>query len=111
RDIHYFGVKVCIIEPGFFKTAVTNLESLERELGAAEAARQLGERYFHNYIKVQRFILNLLCDSDLSKVTGCMEHALTALHPRTRYSAGWDAKLAWIPSPTPRPGSWTARSI
>ncbi|XP_061075362.1 retinol dehydrogenase 5 [Conger conger] len=103
RDIHYFGVKVCIIEPGFFKTAVTNLESLERELRRlwdqlTPAVRDsYGERYFHNYIKVQRFLLNLLCDSDLSKVTGCMEHALTALHPRTRYSAGWDAKLAWIP--------------
>uniref|UniRef100_A0A3B3XM21 Uncharacterized protein n=1 Tax=Poecilia mexicana TaxID=48701 RepID=A0A3B3XM21_9TELE len=30
-------------------------------------------------------------------VTSCMEHALTAAHPRTRYSAGWDAKLLWIP--------------
>ena len=26
-----------------------------------------------------------------------MEHALTALYPRTRYGAGWDAKLLWIP--------------
>lgn len=32
RDINYFGVNVCIIEPGFFKTAVTSLDPLEREL-------------------------------------------------------------------------------
>lgn len=32
RDINYFGIKVCIIEPGFFKTAVTSLDPLEREL-------------------------------------------------------------------------------
>lgn len=32
RDIHYFGIKVCIVEPGFFKTAVTSLEPIEREL-------------------------------------------------------------------------------
>lgn len=32
RDINYFGINVCIIEPGFFKTAVTSLEPLEREL-------------------------------------------------------------------------------
>uniref|UniRef100_A0A8C4XWU7 Retinol dehydrogenase 16-like n=1 Tax=Gopherus evgoodei TaxID=1825980 RepID=A0A8C4XWU7_9SAUR len=37
------------------------------------------------------------CNSDLSVVTGCMEHALTARHPRTRYSAGWDAKLVFLP--------------
>lgn len=41
--------------------------------------------------------MNAICDSDLNKVTNCMEHALTAAHPRTRYSAGWDAKLLWIP--------------
>lgn len=32
RDINYFGINVCIIEPGFFKTAVTSLDPLEREL-------------------------------------------------------------------------------
>uniref|UniRef100_A0A3Q3LUU9 Uncharacterized protein n=1 Tax=Mastacembelus armatus TaxID=205130 RepID=A0A3Q3LUU9_9TELE len=48
-------------------------------------------------IKVQRLIMNAVCDSDLTKVTNCTEHALTAAHPRTRYSAGWDAKLIWIP--------------
>lgn len=32
RDINYFGINVCIIEPGFFKTAVTSLEPLEKEL-------------------------------------------------------------------------------
>lgn len=41
--------------------------------------------------------MGLLCSSDISKVTWCMEHALTARFPRTRYSAGWDAKLLWIP--------------
>jgi retinol dehydrogenase-16 len=37
------------------------------------------------------------CSDDLSVVTDCMEHALTACHPRTRYSAGWDAKLFYLP--------------
>lgn len=41
--------------------------------------------------------MNMLCSPDLSKVTNCMEHALTARFPRTRYGAGWDAKLFWIP--------------
>lgn len=38
-----------------------------------------------------------VCNPNLSLVTDCMEHALTAVHPRTRYSAGWDAKLIYIP--------------
>lgn len=37
------------------------------------------------------------CKEDLSVVTDCMEHALTACHPRTRYSAGWDARFLYLP--------------
>lgn len=43
----------------------------------------------------QRF--RLFTDGDLMKVVGCMEHAISAVHPRTRYSPGWDAKLLWLP--------------
>ncbi|KAF7693181.1 hypothetical protein HF521_008497 [Silurus meridionalis] len=103
RDIQHFGIKVCIIEPGFFKTQVTSLGPLERELHrlwnqlTPEVKESYGEKYLDEYINVQRLIMNAICDGDLSKVTNCMEHALSAAHPRTRYSAGWDAKLLWIP--------------
>lgn len=43
----------------------------------------------------QRF--KLLTDGDLMKVVSCMEHAISAVHPRTRYSPGWDAKFLWLP--------------
>uniref|UniRef100_A0A8B9RZA3 11-cis retinol dehydrogenase n=1 Tax=Accipiter nisus TaxID=211598 RepID=A0A8B9RZA3_9AVES len=104
RDMYHFGVKVSIVEPGFFKTAVTNLESIEASLRqlwdrlAPETRLSYGEDFFHKYLKVQRLIMNVICDADLSKVTRCMEHALSARHPRTRYSAGWDAKLLWLPA-------------
>lgn len=39
----------------------------------------------------------LLSDGDLMKVVGCMEHAVAAVHPRYRYSPGWDAKFFWLP--------------
>ncbi|GCB73647.1 hypothetical protein scyTo_0002727 [Scyliorhinus torazame] len=38
RDMQHFGIKVSIIEPGFFKTESTNLELIEKNL------RQLWER-------------------------------------------------------------------
>ncbi|XP_004068760.1 11-cis retinol dehydrogenase [Oryzias latipes] len=103
RDINHFGISVCIIEPGFFKTAVTSLDPLERELHrlwnqlSPEVKASYGDQYLEKYIKVQRLIMNAVCDSDLTKVTSCMEHALTAAYPRTRYSAGWDAKFLWLP--------------
>lgn len=42
-------------------------------------------------------LLQKTCSSNLSLVTNCMEHALTSLHPRSRYSAGWDSKLLYLP--------------
>uniref|UniRef100_A0A4W3HN24 Retinol dehydrogenase 7-like n=1 Tax=Callorhinchus milii TaxID=7868 RepID=A0A4W3HN24_CALMI len=99
-DMQHFGMKVSIIEPGFFKTGVTNLDMIEKDLLrlwerlAPEVKEYYGLKYFKN---LQRFSMWYLCDSDLSKVTKCMEHALTAKYPRSRYSAGWDAKFFWIP--------------
>lgn len=49
-------------------------------------------------LEVQQHVMNLICDPDLTKVSRCLEHALTACHPRTRYSPGWDAKLLWLPA-------------
>ncbi|XP_067386002.1 retinol dehydrogenase 5 [Emydura macquarii macquarii] len=104
RDMYHFGVQVSIVEPGFFKTAVTNLETIEAVLQqlwdqlAPEAKQSYGEDFFQKYLKVQRLIMNFICDPDLGKVTSCMEHALQAKHPRTRYSAGWDAKFLWLPA-------------
>ncbi|NP_001087725.1 retinol dehydrogenase 5 S homeolog isoform X1 [Xenopus laevis] len=104
RDMQHFGVRVCIIEPGFFKTAVTNLDSIERSLQLLwdqmppETRMTYGDKYFQQYLKVQRLIMNFICDPDISKVPKCIEHALQARYPRTRYSPGWDAKLVWLPA-------------
>lgn len=49
------------------------------------ALAQLGQRF------------RLFTDGDLMKVVGCMEHAISAVHPRLRYSPGWDAKFFWLP--------------
>ncbi|KAM9802548.1 retinol dehydrogenase 1 [Syngnathus typhle] len=103
RDMQHFGVKVSIIEPGFFKTDVTRLDLIEADLRRLwtrlpqETKRFYGETYFDDYLKAQAFSMNVLCSSRISMVTSCMEHALTARSPRTRYTAGWDAKLFWIP--------------
>ncbi|XP_068560406.1 retinol dehydrogenase 1 [Cebidichthys violaceus] len=103
RDMHRFGIKVSIIEPGFFKTGVTRLDLIEADLRRLwtrlpqDVKDSYGKTYFDDYVKAQGFSMGILCSADLSKVTRCMEHALTARFPRTRYGAGWDAKFFWIP--------------
>ncbi|XP_078408461.1 retinol dehydrogenase 7-like [Cetorhinus maximus] len=90
RDMQHFGIKVSIIEPGFFKTEATNLELVEKNLLqlwerlTPEIRDQYGPKYFDNYIKIQRLSMLSLCSTDLAKMTNCMDHALTAKYPRTR---------------------------
>ncbi|XP_066114822.1 retinol dehydrogenase 16-like [Saccopteryx bilineata] len=101
RELSHSGVKVAIIEPGYFKTPVTDPELIFRSFqetwnrASPEVKEIYGEKYFASSMKMIGSLEK--CTQDLSLVTECMEHALTARHPRTRYSAGWDAKLLYIP--------------
>ncbi|NXA73063.1 RDH16 dehydrogenase, partial [Thryothorus ludovicianus] len=101
-EMRNFGVKVCVIEPGYFKTMITNVENLEKNFHSSweKLPEEIKESYGENYLRQFVGMLKLLqkgYNSDLSLVTNCMEHALTSVHPRTRYSAGWDAKLLYLP--------------
>ncbi|NXO05202.1 RDH16 dehydrogenase, partial [Rhinopomastus cyanomelas] len=102
HEMRGFGVKVIVIEPGYFRTAITSSESQERhftpiwERLPAEIKSAYGEHYWSRFLLELKKMQNS-CNSNLSLVTDCMEHALTCCYPRTRYSAGWDAKLFYLP--------------
>uniref|UniRef100_A0A8C4W0N7 Retinol dehydrogenase 5 n=1 Tax=Gopherus evgoodei TaxID=1825980 RepID=A0A8C4W0N7_9SAUR len=101
RDMYHFGVRVSIVEPGFFKTAVTSLDTIEASLQQLwsqlepEARQSYGEDFFH-----QCECQGPRADPQSwgSSPPPYPAHALQAKHPRTRYSAGWDAKLLWLPA-------------
>ncbi|KAM9265057.1 retinol dehydrogenase 16-like [Morus bassanus] len=101
-EMRSFGVKVSMIEPGYFKTAITNTECLENnflsiwEKLPEETKATYGENYLKTFLVTLKKMMKK-CNSNLTLVTDCMEHALTSRFPRTRYSAGWDAKLLYIP--------------
>ncbi|XP_017391647.1 retinol dehydrogenase 16 [Cebus imitator] len=102
RELSYFGVKVAMIEPGFFKTAIANKDRIFKSFldiwdrARPEVKQIYGENFVTSYKEsIEQF--DHKCTQDLSLVTNCIEHALTACHPRTRYSAGWDAKLFYLP--------------
>ncbi|NXG79296.1 RDH2 dehydrogenase, partial [Baryphthengus martii] len=101
-ELRRFGVKVSVIEPGYFKTEITSLENLEKHFLSIwkKLPEETKEIYGDNYVKQSLMSLKKLqkrCSPNLRLVTDCMEHALTSRYPRTRYSAGWDAKLLYIP--------------
>ncbi|XP_019350426.1 17-beta-hydroxysteroid dehydrogenase type 6 isoform X2 [Alligator mississippiensis] len=103
RELHNFGVKVSIIEAGAFRTAMSTsqdiLSSLEQVWSSApaEVKEAYGEQYFNRYSETTRKLIRILPSDNLRLATDAMEHALTAQHPRTRYSCGWDAKLFYLP--------------
>ncbi|XP_068777736.1 17-beta-hydroxysteroid dehydrogenase type 6-like [Struthio camelus] len=102
RELRPFGVHVAIVEPGYFRTGMAderNVEALDQvwEQAPAGVRESYGQHYFESFRRTFKESLETHCNSNLSLVTNCMEHALTAVHPRTRYSAGWDARLHYIP--------------
>ncbi|XP_028642454.1 retinol dehydrogenase 16-like, partial [Grammomys surdaster] len=102
RELSYFGVNVAIIEPGLFKTGMTSSARFSSDFQmlwdqtSSEIREIYGEKYLASSLKTIKE-MDQRGNKDLSLVTDCMEHALTACHPRTRYSAGWDAKLFYLP--------------
>ncbi|XP_018425098.1 PREDICTED: retinol dehydrogenase 16-like [Nanorana parkeri] len=102
REMYRFGVKVCIIEPGFFSTQITSTdlhkENIKRcwEKSSEEIREAYGEEYFRKICSSSDNV-GALCTTKLSHVTNCIEHALIAVHPWARYSAGWGAKFILVP--------------
>ncbi|XP_070711525.1 retinol dehydrogenase 7-like [Pempheris klunzingeri] len=98
-----FDVKVLCIEPGFFKTNVTDVTILSKNVNDlwARLPQDVKDDYGPEYVqKALDVIMNevsKISDGDLMKVVSCMEHAVAAVRPRTRYSPGWDAKFFWLP--------------
>ncbi|XP_015214471.2 dehydrogenase/reductase SDR family member 9 isoform X2 [Lepisosteus oculatus] len=103
RNMMPFGVKVLCIEPGFFKTSVTDIDILLKNVQQLwdkmpqEVKDDYGSSYVQKVSVLMKKMMGQLPDSDLMKVVSCMEHAVSAVHPRTRYSPGWDAKFFWLP--------------
>ncbi|XP_062453360.1 17-beta-hydroxysteroid dehydrogenase type 6-like [Rhea pennata] len=115
RELRDFGVRVSIIEPGCFRTPIVDSEAARDSVVHAwsrcsdEVRQAYGQSYFSAY---NNEFLQLLstANSNLSLVTSAMEHALTAEHPRTRYSCGLDVKLHYIPL-SYLPTSWADRLL
>ncbi|KAM8982455.1 17-beta-hydroxysteroid dehydrogenase type 6 isoform X2 [Sarcophilus harrisii] len=101
-EMQYFGVKVCIIEPGYFKTNLTNEETFVENFKkswndcSVEIKESYGQEFFEKTLNFIKVIMKRCC-RNLNLVTDCMEHALTCSYPRYRYSAGWDAQFLYIP--------------
>ncbi|NXG49508.1 RDH7 dehydrogenase, partial [Psilopogon haemacephalus] len=126
REMRPFGVQVAIIEPGSFQTNLTDSRALVKSLEQlwqqlpAETQAAYGQGYIHSceclpvglrHHTARPGLIPHLCPPDtrtavrlqpllstrLRLVTAAMEHALLSCCPRSRYSAGWDCRMLFLP--------------
>nr|XP_025949752.1 dehydrogenase/reductase SDR family member 9 isoform X3 [Dromaius novaehollandiae] len=103
RDMKAFGVKVSCIEPGLFRTALSNPAKIMKEKEVIwnqlppSIKKQYGDEYFQKDAAKKEKLSRICLNTDISPVVQCIEHALTSLHPRTHYITGRDAKFFWNP--------------
>ncbi|XP_066275400.1 retinol dehydrogenase 7-like [Branchiostoma lanceolatum] len=101
RAMRCFGIKVHIIEPGIFRTNISNLDILIRGLDdnwqrqSPETREEYGEEFLQaakdTVVAIDRI------KEDPVTVVDAMEHALCATHPRSRYVIGWKVWLVVVP--------------
>ncbi|NWH78715.1 RDH16 dehydrogenase, partial [Piaya cayana] len=102
RELRPFGVRVSIIEPGFFPMAITDVATLRNNFKRLweQLPPEIQAAYGHGYLETftrRMARLQWLGSARLDPVTSAMAHALLARWPRSRYAAGWDARFLFIP--------------
>jgi hypothetical protein len=93
-ELHPFGIRVCVIEPGGIHTP-----AVEKTLGDVEGAiRALPAEAAQRYGPMLKTFIQRSYDrekngSSPEVVARAVHHALTARRPRVRYPVGKDARL------------------
>lgn len=97
-----FGVKVIILEPGFFKTPLTDEEQTLKMLDKVwdEALPQVRDEYgsdLYEFTKKRASShLSHLASSNTESVIDTYLTAITSRWPKQRYQIGFDANLFWL---------------
>ncbi|KAE9553045.1 hypothetical protein FO519_003725 [Halicephalobus sp. NKZ332] len=98
-----FGITVSIIEPGFFKTPLTEpkrIVSIAEKIwnrASEETRKEYGHDLFEKAKEIMVKHLDTRSSSNTDLVVDAYFHALTSVRPKTRYHVGLDAKLFYIP--------------
>jgi len=96
-EISQWGVKVCMLEPGFFKTPQANpqvsMDDCARvwERTKQEVKDEYGEEYFKWTQRAITDYLEYKCKPGAHMVVDAYFNAITSVFPRCRYQIGYDS--------------------
>ncbi|XP_071120324.1 17-beta-hydroxysteroid dehydrogenase type 6-like [Mytilus edulis] len=99
RELYRRGVTVHIIEPGHFRTSMSDPDTIcnavTNKFNSLSTHMQIyyGKEYVEKVKKVIRTGIDYIGSPRVNLVYEAYIHALTAKHPQQRYLVGYDAKL------------------
>ncbi|CEF63395.1 Short-chain dehydrogenase/reductase SDR family and Glucose/ribitol dehydrogenase family and NAD(P)-binding domain-containing protein [Strongyloides ratti] len=102
-DLQPFGISVHVLEPGAFKTPLTEDKFLADRIEKAfnslsdEAKDDYGSTFKNNLIVNWQKGVDIAASSNLYLVVDNYIHAITSTKPRHRYLCGYDAWLLFLP--------------
>uniref|UniRef100_A0A914W6J0 Uncharacterized protein n=1 Tax=Plectus sambesii TaxID=2011161 RepID=A0A914W6J0_9BILA len=103
QEMRDFGVKVCILEPGYFKTPMVDEKRVTATMGRIwerltdETRAEYGQTYFEAVKNLTATMMVKIASKDTNMVVDAYFHSLTAVFPRKRYHVGYDAIFWFIP--------------
>ncbi|KAI8794631.1 retinol dehydrogenase 7 [Biomphalaria glabrata] len=98
REMYHRGVKVCVLEPGGYKTSFSDFNNLTPylvQLFDERATEEMKQCYGNVRKLYDKLIASQVqyVPNDISPVVEAYTHALTSSFPRTRYYVGKDANF------------------
>ncbi|XP_033754793.1 retinol dehydrogenase 7-like [Pecten maximus] len=102
REFYNTDMSAHLIQPGAFQTSIVLPEMMAKKFRDRYVSLpdKISKYYGSKFVNQWREnILNLpnIQDTDLSKVTDAMSHALFAMYPHARYRVGYDCRFMWWP--------------
>ncbi|CAG5124166.1 unnamed protein product [Candidula unifasciata] len=102
REVAQFGIKVCLVEPGYTETALFHVDELHKGIREAfqRSDPEIQEAYGKNYPDYVIAVLTAKlerCSSRIEKVVDALLGAIVCKYPRPRTVVGYDAKFLFIP--------------
>ncbi|KJH53747.1 oxidoreductase, short chain dehydrogenase/reductase family protein [Dictyocaulus viviparus] len=103
QELYDIGVKVSILEPGIFRTALLDEQAMLNRVESVwskldeETKEEYGEEFKNYFGKMWNERYCSMSSTKTHYVVDNYIHALTAKYPRHRYYCGWDAILIFIP--------------